>query len=150
MRIRFGGTGKLAILSVAVVAALALPLGASARGWGGQGNHGSYRGGYSGSYYGNGGYGHGGYNRGGHWSGGRWIAGAIVAGAVFGLINEATRPAPVYYPAPGYYGSQVVYSQPRVVYDDYYPAPVVRRRVVETRTIYEDPYQTRYIGRDGD
>ena len=153
MSIRFGGNGKLLILSVAVVAALALPLSAAARGWNGHGNHGSYRGGYSGSYYGHGGYGHGGYGygsyyRGGHSNAGRWIGGAIVAGAVVGLISQATRPAPVYYQSPGYYGSQVVYSQPRVVYSDYYPAPVVRRRVVETRTVYEDPYQTRYIGPD--
>jgi hypothetical protein len=62
------------------------------------------------------------------------------AGAVVGLINNASRP--VYYDRP------VVYSQPRVVYDTYYPAPVVTRRVVETRTVYEDPYQTRYIRSD--
>ncbi len=145
---RFGGAGKLAILSFAVVAALALPLGASARGWGGNGHHDAYRGGYSGAYYGHGGYGHGsydrGYRRGGHWDGGRWIAGAIVAGAVIGLISDVSRPAPVYYEP------SVVYSQPRVVYDTYYPAPVVHRRVVETRTVYEDPYQTRYIRGDDD
>jgi hypothetical protein len=141
MSVRFVGTGKLMILGVALAAALALPLGASARGWGGHG-HGSYRGGYSGAYYGHGGYGHGSHYRGGHWEGGRWIAGAIVAGAMIGLISDVTRPAPVYY------GSPVVYSQPGVVYDGYYPAPVVRRRVVETRTIYEDPYQTRYIRSD--
>jgi hypothetical protein len=144
MSIRFAGTGKLAILGVAVVAALAMPLGASARGWGGgHGGHGAYHGGYSGAYYGHGGYGHGSYHRGGHWEGGRWIAGAIVAGAVVGLISDVTRPAPVYYGAP------VIYSQPGVVYESYYPAPVVRRRVVETRTVvYEDPYQTRYVGSD--
>ena len=162
MSIRFVGTGKLAILTVAVVAALALPLGASARGWGGNGHHGSYGGGYSGAYYGHGGYDNGGYgrgsyyrgHRGGHWEGGRWIAGAIVAGALIGLISDVSRPAPVYYGAP------VRYSRPGVVYDSYYPAPLVRRRVVETRTVYEDPYQTRtvyedpyqtrYIGRDDD
>jgi hypothetical protein len=49
-----------------------------------------------------------------------------------------------------YYDRPVVYTQPRVVYDTYYPAPVVTRRVVETRTIYEDPYQTRYIHSDDD
>lgn len=127
--------GKWVVLGVALAAALVLPLGASARGH-------DYRGGYSSHYYGggHGGYGHGYYNRGGHWSGGRWIAGAIVAGAVVGLINNASRP--VYYDRP------VVYSQPRVVYDTYYPAPVVTRRVVETRTVYEDPYQTRYIRSD--
>jgi hypothetical protein len=79
---------------------------------------------------------------GGHWSGGRWIAGAIVTGAVIGLVDNALRPAPVYYGAP------VVYGPPRtVIYED---APVVRRRVVETRTVvYDDPYQTRYIRDDG-
>src|SRR5690606_28463147 len=109
MSIRLVGRGKLAILGIAVVAALALPLGASAR----NGHHGAHRGGYSSVYYGHGGgYGHGAYyrdhrgyrgHRGGHWEGGRWIAGAIVAGAVIGLINEATRPAPVVYSAPVVY-----------------------------------------------
>lgn len=142
------GMYKLAVLIAALVAALTLPLGASAHGqrWGG---HAGYRGGYSGHYtqhrnYNRGAYRHNYYNRGysnrggyrhrGHWSGGRWIAGAVVAGAVIGLINEATRPAPVYY------------AQPRVVYRNYYPAPIVRRRVVRSRTmVYDDPYQTRYI-----
>ncbi|MEO7073205.1 MAG: hypothetical protein ABI300_09710 [Rhodanobacter sp.] len=153
--------GKWVVLGVALAAALVLPLGASARG---HDYRGGYSGGYSGGSYGNygyarGNYGHGYYNRGydrgydrgygsrysnrgGHWSGGNWIAGAIVAGAVVGLINSASRP--VYYDRP------VVYSQPRVVYDTYYPAPVVTRRVVETRTVYQDPYQTRYIRGDGD
>jgi hypothetical protein len=140
---RFGGAGKWAVLSLAVAAALAMPVGASARGWNGGGHHSGY-GGYHGGYYGHG-YGHGGgyYGHGGgHWSGGRWIAGAIVAGAVVGLISDVTRPAPVYY------SPEVVYTQPRtVVYDDY---PVVQRRVVETRTVvYDDPYQTRYIRDDG-
>jgi len=142
MSIRLVGGGKLMILGVALAATLALPLGAAARGWGGHGHHDAYRGGYSGAYYGHGGYGHGSHYRGGHWEGGRWIAGAIVAGAMIGLISDVTRPAPVYYGAP------VVYSRPGVVYDSYYPAPVVRERVVETRTIYADPYQTRYIGSD--
>ena len=138
--VRTRRSGKWVVLGVALAAALAVPLGASARGH-------DYRGGHSVSYYGgsHGGYGHGYYNRGynrgyshgGHWSGGRWIAGAIVAGAVVGLISNASRP--VYYDRP------VIYTQPRVVYDTYYPAPVVTRRVVETRTVYEDPYQTRYI-----
>ncbi len=146
--VRTRRSGKWVVLGVALAAALAVPLGASARGH-------DYRGGYSGSYYGgsHGNYGHGyynrgydrgydrGYNRGGHWSGGRWIAGAIVAGAVVSLISNASRP--VYYDRP------VVYTQPRVVYDSYYPAPVVTRRVVETRTVYEDPYETRYIRSDG-
>ena len=159
----FRGAPKWAVLSVALVAALALPLGASARGWGGH----DHRGGYSGSYYGGshgGNYGHGfynrgrggsyyrsggyyrggGYNRGGYWSGGRWIAGAIVAGAVIGLINDVSRPAPVYYQP------SVVYAQPGVVYSRSYPGQVVQRRVVETRTVYEDPYQTRYIRSDDD
>lgn len=145
---RFSGAGKLAAMSLAIAAAVAMPLSASARG---HGDHrGGYHGGYSGAYYGHGGYGHGGYARGGygyghgggHWSGGRWIAGAIVTGAVIGLIDNAFRPAPVYYGGP-------VYRQPRtVIYEE---APVVRRRVVETRTVvYEDPYQTRYIRDDGD
>ncbi len=132
---RFGGAGKLAILALAVAATVAVPLSASARGWGGHG--GGYRGGYHGAYYGGYRGGHGG----GYWSGGRWIAGAIVTGAVIGLVDSALRPAPVYYGGP-------VYSQPRtVIYED---APVVRRRVVETRTVvYDDPYQTRYIRDDG-
>lgn len=136
---RFSGAGKWAVLSLAVAATLAMPIGASARGWGG-GYHSSY-GGYHGSYYGHGGYGHGG----GYWSGGRWIAGAIVAGAVVGLINNVARPAPVYYG----YGPPVVYSQPgTVVYED--GPPVAQRRVVETRTVvYDDPYQTRYVRDDG-
>jgi hypothetical protein len=133
---RFSGAGKLAAIGLAVAAAVAMPLSASARGHGYHGHGGGYYGGYHGGY-------HGGYygGHGGHWSGGRWIAGAIVTGAVIGLVDNALRPAPVYYGAP-------VYSQPRtVIYED---APVVRRRVVETRTVvYDDPYQTRYIRDDG-
>lgn len=132
---RFNSAGKLAAISLAVAAAVAMPLSASARGHGYHGGHGGYYGGYHGGYHG--GY----YGHGGHWSGGRWIAGAIVTGAVIGLVDNALRPAPVYYGAP-------VYGPPRtVIYED---APVVRRRVVETRTVvYDDPYQTRYIRDDG-
>ena len=136
---RFGGAGKLAVLALAVAAAVAMPLSASARGWGGHGGgHGGYHGSYHGGYHGGGRY----YGHGGHWSGGRWIAGAIVTGAVIGLVSDALNPAPVYY------GPPVVYTQPGVVYED--GPPVVRRRVVETRTVvYDDPYQTRYIRDDG-
>lgn len=139
---------KWMVLGALVAAALVLPLGAAAQGHGYRGGYGhGYSGGYghgnySGGYYDRGynrGYNHG-YRHGGHWSGGRWIAGAIVAGAVVSLIDQATRP--VYYDRP------VVYSQPRVVYERYYPAPVVRRRVVETRTVYVDPYETRYVRSD--
>lgn len=147
------GTYKWVALGAALIAALAVAPGASAQGRYG---HAAYRGGYSNHhvqprYYNHGGYNRGGYNRGGynrggyynrgrHWSGGRWIAGAIVTGAVIGLINNAVAPAPVYYAPP------VVYGPPPVVYGNYYPAPIVSRRVVESRTvIYDDPYQTRYI-----
>ncbi|MEO8998956.1 MAG: hypothetical protein ABI227_06170 [Rhodanobacter sp.] len=136
---RFSGAGKLAVLSLAVAAAVAMPLSASARDWGGHGGygHGGYGGGYHGGYHG-GYYGHGG----GHWSGGRWIAGAIITGAVLGLVTDALSPRPVYYGAP------VVYAQPGVVYQD--GPQVVQRRVVETRTtVYEEPQQTRYIRDDG-
>ncbi|HEY8683126.1 MAG TPA: hypothetical protein VIM06_08140 [Rhodanobacter sp.] len=127
---RFSNVGKLAVLGLAIAATVAMPLSASARGWGGHG--GGYHGGYHGGYYGHGG---------GHWSGGRWIAGAIVTGAVVGLVADAFRPAPVYY------GPPVVYSQPGVVYED---GPPVQRRVVTTRTVvYDDPQQTRYVGDDG-
>lgn len=127
----FSSAGKFVAISLAVAAAVAMPLSASARGWG----HGGYHGGYHG------------YDRGyrdhdGHWGGGRWIAGALVTGAVVGLVADALRPAPVYY------GPRVVYSSPGVVYED--GPPVVRRRVVETRTVvYDDPYHTRYIRDDG-
>lgn len=129
---RFSSAGKLAALSLAVAAAVAMPLSASAH------DHG-YRGGH---YFG-GGHGYYGRDHDGHWGGGRWIAGALVTGAVIGLVDDAFRPAPEYY------GPPVVYSQPRtVIYED---APVVvRRRVIETRTVYEDPYDTRYIRSYGD
>ncbi|GGY16750.1 hypothetical protein GCM10008098_05170 [Rhodanobacter panaciterrae] len=131
---RFSSASKLAAISLAVAAAVAMPLSASARGWGGHGGGWGHGGSYHGGYYGHGG---------GHWSGGRWIAGAIVTGAVLGVVADALSPRPVYYGAP------VVYAQPGVVYEDG-PPVVVRRRVVETRTtVYDDPQQTRYIGDDG-
>lgn len=136
----FRGPARMAALGLGIAAAIAMPLSASARG---HGYHGGHGGGYHGGYHA--GY-HGGYhgNR-GHWNGGRWIAGAIVTGAVLGLVNDALRPAPVYYDAPVAYG----YSQPRtVIYQD--GPPIVRRRVVESRTVvYDDPYETRYIRDDG-
>ncbi|MBB6245592.1 hypothetical protein [Rhodanobacter sp. A1T4] len=122
---RFSSATKMLALGLAVTAAVAMPLSASARGWGGYGYHGGY-----------GGY-HGGYGRGGYWSGGRWIGGAIVAGLVGGLVYSATRPAPVYYG----YGPPVVYTQPTtVVYEN---APVVTRTV----TTYSQP--TQYVRDDG-
>ena len=134
---RIGKAGKVLTLGLSLTAALALPLGASAHGWG----HGYRGGGYGGGYHGyhGGYYGHGG---GGYWSGGRWIAGAIVTGAVIGLVSDALRPEPAYY------GPPVVYSQPRTVY--YEDEPVVRRREVTHEVIYEDPYRTRYYSRDDD
>lgn len=141
MNKRFRGTGKLAAVGLALVAAVAMPLSASAHGHGyhGGGYHGwgHHGGGYHGGYYGRG-YHH------GYWSGGRWIAGAIVTGAVIGLVSDALRPAPVYYDAP------VAYGPPRrVIYED--GPPVESRRVIETtRTVeYVDPQQTRYIRDDG-
>lgn len=118
--------------------AVALPLDAAAR-------DGYYRGGYGYHHYDrgyHGGYRHGGYHH-GYWSGGRWVAGAIVAGAVIGLVDNALSPPPpvVVYERP-------VYRRPvRVVYEQ----PVVTRRVVETRTVYEDSYPpTRYLGYEGE
>ncbi|HEX7816711.1 hypothetical protein [Dyella sp.] len=130
---RIGGA-KVFAIGLALAGMVAAPLSASAHGWGG-----GYRGGYGyhGGYHGY----YGGYHRGGYWSGGRWIAGAIVAGATAAVVSDALRPAPVYY------GPRVVYTQPTtVVYDS---APVVTRRVVETRTVYEDPGYTRYVRDDG-
>ncbi len=128
---RFGNASKLAVIGLAVAAAVAMPLSASAH------DHDDYRGWHGGYHDYDGGYRH------GYWSGGHWIAGAIVTGAVAGLVSNALRPAPVYYEAP------VVYGPPRtVIYED---APIVRRRVVETRTVvYGDPYQMRYVGGYGD
>ena len=120
---RFSSASKMLALGLAVTAAVAMPLSASAAGWGGY--HGCY-----------GGY-HGGYGRGGYWSGGRWIGGAIVAGVVGGLVYSATRPAPVYYN----YGPPVVYTQPTVVYQS---APVVTRTV----TTYSSA-PTQYVRDDG-
>lgn len=132
---RFSNKSKFLALGLAMTAALALPLSASAGGWGDHGHHGG--GGYHGEYRG-GGYGHGG----GHWSGGRWIAGAIVTGAVLGLVSDALRPEPVYY------GPPVVYSQPRTVYYEDGP-PVVERRVVRRTVVYGDRYPSRYVRGDG-
>jgi hypothetical protein len=132
------GKSALTIAAVLMVAAAALPTGASAhgrhdRGWHGRGHYAHYDRGWHGHY----GHGH------GHWSGGRWIAGAIVTGAVIGLVDDALSPPPrtVVYERP-------VYRRPvRVIYEE----PVVTRRVVETRTVYEDPAPpTRYIGYYGD
>ncbi|MEO8808827.1 MAG: hypothetical protein ABI386_01090 [Rhodanobacter sp.] len=140
--------GKFAAISLAVAAAAAIPLSASARGWGGgshHGGHGSYHGSYRGhvSYRGYGGYQGGYYRHGGYWSGGRWIGGAIVAGAVVGLVANALNPGP------GYYDRPVAYAQPGTVIYENAP-PGVTRRVVETRTVtYEDPYRARYIRDDG-
>lgn len=146
----FRGAGRMAAIGLGIAVALAMPLSVSARG---RGNHGGgyYGGGNHGGYYGGN---HGGYGRHdgnrysnrsrGHWNnGGRWIAGAIVTGAVIGLVNDALRPAPVYY------GRPVVYSQPRtVIYTDDYP--VVTQRVVERRTvIYNNQSDTRYVRDDG-
>jgi hypothetical protein len=137
---RFGVTGKFAALSLAVMAAVAMPLGASARGHGGHyGGHHGYHGGHYGGHYYRGGHGYGHGYHGGYWSGGRWIAGAIVTGAVAGLVSDAMRPT--------YYGPTVVYTEPRTVV--YESAPVVTRRVVETRTVYTDSSNTRYIRDDG-
>ena len=141
---RFSGAGKFAAISLAIAAAVAMPLGASARGWGGHGHQGGHHYSYNNGYHNNyrnsyrGGY----YGHRGHWSGGRWIAGAIVTGAVVGLVADALNPRPVYY------GPPVVYDSPNVVYS--YGPPPVQRRVVVTRTVtYGDPDQTRYIRDDG-
>jgi hypothetical protein len=123
--------GKWMAIGLGLAAAVAMPLGASAHGWGHGGYHHSYyRGGYHGHYY-----------HGGHWSGGRWIAGAIVTGAVAGLVSDALSPPVVYAPPP------VVYGPPQTVV--YESAPVTRR-VVTTRTVvYDDAPPTRYIRDDG-
>lgn len=123
----------LALATLLLASTAALPMGASAHDWHDRGWHG--RGHYDRGWHDRGWHDHDRYDR-GHWSGGRWVAGAIVAGAVIGLVDNALRPAPVYYGPPR-----------TVIYED---APVVRRRVVETRTVvYDDPYQTRYIRDDG-
>src|SRR6202012_2605025 len=123
---RFSGAKILAV-SLALAGMVAAPLTASAHGWGG------YRVGYHGRYHGY----YGGYHRGGgYWSGGRWGAGAILTGVAAGVVADALRPDP-------YYAPRVGYTQPTVVYES---AP---RRVVEARTVYEDPGYTRYVRDDG-
>lgn len=132
---RWLGKPALAMAALLVGGMAALPAGASAHGWHDRGWHGGghYDRGWRDHGW-RGGYGH----ERGHWSGGRWIAGAIVTGAVIGLVDDAlSPPRTVVYEQP-------VYRRPaRVVYEE----PVVTRRVVETRTVYEDrDPPTRYIG----
>ncbi|MBP1475586.1 hypothetical protein J7I44_14830 [Frateuria sp. MAH-13] len=129
------GKSAMAMATLLLASAMALPTVASAhdrhdRGWHGRG------------HYDRGWHDHYRHDRGGHWSGGRWVAGAIVAGAVIGLVDDALSPPPrVVYERP-------VYRRPvRVVYEE----PVVTRRVVETRTVYvEQAPPTRYVGYYGD
>lgn len=64
---------------------------------------------------------------------GHWVAGAIVLGALTNLIVEATQPPVVYAPPPP------VYPRTRVIVQE---APRIR--------VYDDPYQTRYIGHEDD
>jgi hypothetical protein len=135
----FRGLGRIAAISLGVVAAMAMPLSATAHDHDHRGGEyrGGYHGGYGGGHYDN----YQGGNR-GHWSGGRWIAGAIITGAVLGLVSDALRPAPVYY------NPRVVYSQPPTVYygNGY---PVVNQRVVERRTvIYDNQSDSPYIRDD--
>ncbi|BFI95531.1 MAG: hypothetical protein RSP_10410 [Rhodanobacter sp.] len=130
--------GKFMVIGMAVVAAVAMPLSASAHGWdhdGGWGRHGGWD---------HDGWRHGGYyHHGGYWSGGRWIAGAIVTGAVAGIVSDALAPRPVYYSAP-----PVVYGPPTtVIYED--APPVVTRRVVTRTVVYDNGYPTRYVRDDG-
>jgi len=128
---RFSNKSKSLALGLAITAALALPLSASADGW--HGHHEEHHGGY---------YGRGGDHDRGHWSGGRWIAGAIVTGAVLGLVGDALRPEPTYY------GPPVVYRQPRtVIYED--GPPVIQRRVVTRTVIYNNDYPSQYVRDDG-
>ncbi|MEI7036306.1 hypothetical protein [Fulvimonas yonginensis] len=130
---RWLGKPVLATAALLLAAATAWPTAAAAHGWHDHGWHG--RGHYDRGW--RDGYRH------GYWSGGRWIAGAIVTGAVIGLVDNALNPPPrtVIYERP-------VYRRPvRVIYEE----PVVTRRVVETRTVYEDRYPpTRYVGYYGD
>lgn len=138
---RLTGKPGWAVVGLMVASALAMPLSASAHEWG-HGHHGGWHGheGWHDDHYDHDDF-HRDYDRGGYWSGGRWIAGAIVTGAVAGLVDSALQPRPVYYDPP------VVYRRPvRVIYE----APVESRRVVETRTIYEDGYPTRYVRDDDD
>ncbi|KGI77855.1 hypothetical protein [Oleiagrimonas soli] len=125
------------VKSIACAAAVAAMVVAPSA-FAGHGRHGGYH--YRGGYYGHavryhGGYGHHYYHR-DHF--GRWVAGAVVVGALTSLVVNATQPRVVYYDNP-----PVVYSRTRVIYRD---VPV--ERVYESRTVYSDPYQTRYIGRD--
>ncbi|MCX7513878.1 hypothetical protein [Frateuria sp. STR12] len=139
MTIHWLGKPVLAVAAILLASAAAWPTDAAARGhdrgWRGHG-HGHY------DRHDRGWHGHYRHDR-GHWNGGRWVAGAIVAGAVIGLVDDALNPPPrtVVYERP-------VYRRPvRVIYE----APVVTRRVVETRTVYEDRYPpTRYVGYYGD
>lgn len=146
---RLMGKPGWAIVGLMVASALAMPLSASAHGWGGHGDHDGWHEGWHEGWHGHNGwrgydrddFHRGYYHHGGYWSGGRWIAGAIVTGAVIGLVDSALQPRPVYYDPP------VVYRRPvRVIYEE----PVETRRVVETRTVYEDGYPTRYVRDDGD
>jgi len=126
------GKPALAVAALLLASAVALPAGASAHGWHDRGGHGR-------SHYDRGWHDHYRSDR-GHWSGSRWIAGAIVTGAVIGLVDDALNPPP----------RTVVYERRRpvrVIYEE----PVVTRRVVETRTVYEDRSPpTRYVGYYGD
>lgn len=129
------GKPASAMAALLLASIAALPMAASAHDWHDRGWHG--RGHYARGW-------HDGYRyHQGYWSGGRWIAGAIVTGAVIGLVDSALSPPPrtVIYERP-------VYRRPvRVIYEE----PVVTRRVVETRVVYEDDYPpTRYVGYYGD
>ena len=67
---------------------------------------------------------------------GHWVAGALVVGALTQLVVDATQPRVVYERRP-----PVVYSRTRVIVRSAPP-----ERVYQSRTVYADPYQTRYIG----
>ena len=129
--------GKFLAIGMAVVAAVAMPLSASAHGW-------DHDGGWHHGGWDHDGWRHGGdYHRGGYWSGGRWIAGAIVTGAVAGIIGDALAPPrPVYYTR-----APVVYGPPTVIYED--APPVVTRRVVTRTVAYDNGYPSRYVRDDG-
>ena len=131
--------GKFLAIGMAVVAAVAMPLSASAHGW-------DHDGGWHHGGWDHDGWRHGGdYHRGGYWSGGRWIAGAIVTGAVAGLVGDALAPPRpvVYYTRP-----PVVYGPPTVIYED--APPVVTRRVVTRTVVYDNGYPSRYVRDDDD
>jgi len=137
--------GKWMAIGMGLTAAVAMPLSASAHGWGHHWGHG-----WSHDRDFHGGYGRGGHWERGHWDGGRWIAGALITGAVVGLVDNALNPPVVYSRPRVVYGppSTVVYEEgPPVVYER---VPVTRR-VVTTRTVvYEDAPPTRYIRDDDD